>query len=244
MAFRAFVVGADYHLQFARADAQRIADALKKLGYVLPEPCVPSPDENSDSVAARLKKFITDSKPDDTLLFYFVGHGIPYSRGGLYLALDGYDSTFHPLQTCLSSSEISDAFKDTDVKTKLIILDCCHAGKSFALADFISQDNHAIIAAAEAFEEAFQLKELEACFLSYHLHNALSKDLGKISKDSCLTLNALQEYLQDKVDEHNLSHPKNLNVPNIIAVSKQWERIVLAEIPENMSQEPIYGLQR
>ncbi len=242
MSFRAFVVGADYHLQFARADAERIADALEKLGYELPKPRIPPPEEDSNSISARLRKFITDSRPEDTLLFYFAGHGIPSPQRELYLALDGYDPARHPLQTCLSIADISSAFKNTDIETKLIILDCCRAGKSFSVAEFTSQDNHAVVAAAEVSEQALEFKELQAGFFSYHLHNALTEDLGLLASNSQITLNSLQEYLQNKVDEHNRSHTKK--VPNIIAVSKQWKQIVLADIPADMLIEPVFGLQR
>jgi pimeloyl-CoA synthetase len=242
MAYRAFVVGADYLLQFARSDAERIADALENLGYQLPDPPVPPPEEDSNLITARLRKFITDSRPEDTLLFYFAGHGIPYPQRELYLALDGYDPARHPLQTCLSIADISSAFKNTDIETKLIILDCCRAGKSFSVAEFTSQDNHAIIAAAEVSEQALEFKELQAGFFSYHLHNALTQDIGRLASNSQLTLNSLQEYLQNKVDEHNRSHTKK--VPNVIAVSKQWKQIVLVDIPADMLIKPVFGLQR
>ncbi len=173
MSFRAFVVGADYHLQFARADAERIADALEKLGYVLPEPRLPPPDENSDSISVRLKKFAADSKPDDTMLFYFAGHGV-IENGILYLVLDGYIPG-RAMGTCLMMNTVSGIFQGSTASSKLIILDCCHAGKSFSLADFHA-DNYAILTASESFEKALEFKDRQAGFLSWHLCNAFAEE--------------------------------------------------------------------
>ncbi|MCI5131828.1 MAG: hypothetical protein D3904_09945, partial [Candidatus Electrothrix sp. EH2] len=120
MAFHAFVVGANYvDLEFARTDAEGIAAALKELDYKLPDPPIPPPEEDSGSILISLKKFADTCRPGDTLLFYFAGHGI--QKSSLFLALDGYDSQ-HTLTTCLSISDISNAFKEVESVTKIIIL--------------------------------------------------------------------------------------------------------------------------
>ncbi|WP_417911272.1 caspase family protein [Candidatus Electronema sp. PJ] len=229
MSFRAFVVGADYHLQFARADAERIADALATLGYELPEPRIPPPEECSDSIIARLKKFATDSRPDDTLLFYFAGHGIP--REDLYLVLPLDDPDRNPIQTCLSMIEISNVFKRSAAATKIIILDCCHAGKAFNMTDFVFSDNCLVVTASDFFERAVEFKDRKAGFLSYNLRKAMTEYLSKITNNSRVTLGLLQSYLWGKVEQHNQRHTDK--VPDISIVSKQKHEIVIAELAAN-----------
>uniref|UniRef100_UPI0040577136 caspase family protein n=1 Tax=Candidatus Electronema sp. TaxID=2698783 RepID=UPI0040577136 len=240
MSFRAFVVGADYHLQFARADAEQIAAALENLGYELPDPRIPPPEEDKKSVLERLEQFATACGPEDTLLFYFAGHGV-IEQGLFFLVLDQY-LPGRTMESCLMMNYVSGIIQGSKAGTKLMILDCCHSGKSFSLADFKFSDGYAILAASEAFQKAFEFKGKKSGFLSYHLNNAFSEDLGKVAKGSRLTLNALQEYLQDKVNEHNSSQPER--VPNIIAVSKQWKQLVVAENLEELLIEPVFGLQR
>ena len=227
MAYRAFVVGADYHLNFAVADARRIAAALQTLGYELPDPLIPPPEEDNTAVAERFKKLATKCGPEDTLLFFFAGHGLVHN-GLLYLLLQTYDPAYNPLQTCLSANDLSTAFQASDAGRKLMILDCCHAGEAFRLADFNFLSDYLVLTASQSFEKALEFKDRKAGFLSYHLHNALTKDLAKVIHDSRVSLNALHTYLRRKVQEHNRASPDK--VSEITVVSKQQHDMLLAEL--------------
>ncbi len=241
MSFRAFVVGADYHLQFARADAEQIAAALENLGYELPDPRIPPPEEDKKSVLERLEQFATACGPEDTLLFYFAGHGV-IEEGLLFLVLEKY-APEKALETCLMWQHLSGIFQISRAGTKLMILDCCHAGKSFSHADFNFSDSYAILTASESFERAFEFKSGKAGFLSGHLHKALTDDREQIARNSRISLNTLRNYVQKKRDEHNSSHPEK-RVPEIILVGKQSKDIVFADIPADLASSPVFGLQR
>jgi uncharacterized caspase-like protein len=189
-----------------------------------------------------LKKFAADSRPNNTLLFYFAGHGV-IENGILYLVLDSYVPS-RAMETCLMMNTVSDFFQGSNASSKLIVLDCCHAGKSFSHADFNFSDNYTILTASQSFEKALELKDHKAGFLSYHLHKALTDDLEKVSRNRQVLLGKVHRYLREKVQEHNRTAELSDRVPEIIDLSKQTKEIVLAEIPEEMSLEPIYGLQR
>ncbi|XOF33329.1 MAG: caspase family protein [Candidatus Electrothrix sp. YB6] len=244
MAFRAFVVGANYvDLKYAEKDAQRIADRLHELAYVLPEPRVPPLGEDKKAIRERFEKVAFDCNPEDTLLFYFAGHGLIH-EGILCLVLDGYDPSANPLQTCLNFNDISTIFQGVRAAAKLVVLDCCHAGKSFSRVDFNFSDNYTVLTASESFKKALELKDHKAGFLSHHLHNALTDDLEQVSRNRHVLLGKVHRYLREKVQEHNRTAEPSDRVPEITDLSKQTKEIVLAEIPEDMSLKPIYGLQR
>ncbi|MFA6008934.1 MAG: caspase family protein [Desulfobacteraceae bacterium] len=227
MAYRAFVVGANYGLKYAVDDAQRIATVLQSLGYELPEPLIPPPEEDNHKLIARFKDFAAACRSEDTLLFYFAGHGIVHN-GLLYLLLETYNSRQNPLQTCLSMIEISGVLQSADTSNKLVILDCCHAGTAFRFTDFDFSDNYLVLTASESFEKALELKDHKAGFLSHHLHNALTTDLANVKQNSSVDLNALLTYLRDRVTDHNRASTDK--VPEITVVSKQKHDMVLAEL--------------
>lgn len=227
MAYKAFVVGANYGLKYAVDDAQRIANAFRALGYELPDPLIPPPEEDNHSIIARFKYFAATCNPEDTLLFYFSGHGIIHN-GILCFLLETYDSSRNPIQTSLPVNDINTAFQASDAGYKLMILDCCHAGQAFQLADFDFSDNYLVLTASEAFEKALEFKDHKAGFLSYHLHNALTTDLAKVNQNSRLSLDALLTYLREQVQEHNRNSPDK--VPEVTVVSKQKRGMILAEL--------------
>ncbi|MCG8432020.1 MAG: caspase family protein, partial [Candidatus Omnitrophica bacterium] len=225
MAYRAFVVGANYGLKYAVDDAQRIARSLQKLGYELWESCFTSAEEGNHALIASFKSFAATCAPEDTMLFYFAGHGIVY-KGLLYFVLENYNTNQNPLKTCLSLNDISSAFQASDASNKLMILDCCHAGNAFRLADFDFSDNYLVITASESFEKALEIEDHKAGILSHYLYNALTKDLAKVAKNSKVKLNALLHYLRYRVTEHNKASPDK--VPQITVVSKQKYDMVVA----------------
>jgi hypothetical protein len=124
----------------------------------------------------------------------------------------------NPIQTCLTANELSTVFQASAADNKLMILDCCHAGAAFYLADFIFSENYLALTASESFEKALELHDCQAGFLSHHLHNALTKDLAKVIRNYRVGLDDLQAYLQRQVDEHNST--SRVRVPQITVVSK------------------------
>jgi uncharacterized caspase-like protein len=82
----------------------------------------------AEATTARIRQALRQARsaqaPDDTLLFYFAGHG---SRDAHGLTLHTWDATY------LATALIADFGKRP--KTTNIILDCCHAGAVAAALD-------------------------------------------------------------------------------------------------------------
>ena len=70
-------------------------------------------------------------EPDDALLLFFAGHGIPdRAGGGGYLA--AVDSEVkRPAETCLAVDWVRDRLAALPCRHKLVLLDCCYSGSLF-----------------------------------------------------------------------------------------------------------------
>lgn len=63
-------------------------------------------------------------KDDDTVLFYFSGHGMVSDEGVAYILTNDYE----PYNEGLSMDEILGYANKSKARNKIIILDCCHSG--------------------------------------------------------------------------------------------------------------------
>ncbi|MFE9575758.1 caspase family protein [Nocardia sp. NPDC006044] len=80
-------------------------------------------------VGRPLRKFALDATEADTLLVYFVGHGVLNELGELCLVLketEQSDVDFSGLEY----DKLRAHLKNSQARTKIVILDCCHSGKA------------------------------------------------------------------------------------------------------------------
>jgi proteasome lid subunit RPN8/RPN11 len=81
----------------------------------------------SPRLIQRLRRLAKETK--DVLLVYFVGHGTILRRGKLCLAISDTDAD-DPDITGLEYDRIRDALLDSPARMKVVILDCCYAGRA------------------------------------------------------------------------------------------------------------------
>ncbi|MGC4815034.1 caspase family protein [Micromonospora sp. DT228] len=68
---------------------------------------------------------------EDLLLVYYAGHGLLDDNGELFLALPGTDPRPDWLKyTAIPFSWVRDAMRDSPARTRVLILDCCFAGRA------------------------------------------------------------------------------------------------------------------
>ncbi|MFG1867050.1 caspase family protein [Micromonospora arborensis] len=68
---------------------------------------------------------------EDLLLVYYAGHGLLDDNGELFLALPGTDPRPEWLKyTAVPFGWIRDAMRDSPARTRVLILDCCFAGRA------------------------------------------------------------------------------------------------------------------
>ncbi|WP_144126643.1 caspase, EACC1-associated type [Catellatospora sichuanensis] len=111
------------------SDLQRVlSDPL--LGGLSPERCVVVPDPATVHEAARVLREYADAA-EDTLVFYFAGHGYRDMRHTLYLAF-GETDLDHLQVTALAYDTVREVLTDSPAENKVVILDCCFSGQAIA----------------------------------------------------------------------------------------------------------------
>ncbi|MBM9507932.1 caspase family protein [Actinacidiphila acididurans] len=81
------------------------------------------------SLPDRLVELYEQAK--DVALFYFVGHGLLDDEDALCLGLRGTrENLFRRATTALSYNAVRRALRASPARTKIVILDCCFAGKA------------------------------------------------------------------------------------------------------------------
>src|SRR3989344_4783438 len=142
---KALVVGIgnfrDIPLEGAINDANAIATTLDTNGDGSPNFDVKLITDMENEISkSNLKGLIKDLFEGDheTALFYFSGHGFLNEIGGYIVTSD-----HQPNDEGVSMDEILTITNKSEIKNKIVILDCCHSGK-FGSSNLIS-DNTTLI---------------------------------------------------------------------------------------------------
>jgi len=164
----AFVVGADgpetpgrlKRLKFAASDARRFADRIKRkdLNFlVFPR----GRGKFGGDVTTQLNNVASGLVPGDELLFYFSGHGVA-RHGDLFLILNG--TRLERLDsTALAWSRIEEIIGQSPARSKVVILDCCHARETVDEAFDVSYRGGLDDKALEAMRRGSTASTLLAC---------------------------------------------------------------------------------
>jgi maltogenic amylase-like protein/caspase domain-containing protein len=120
------------------ADLPSVAAGIQELhrllvdprrGGLTPEACRTILDPDSTSEVDRLLWQCAD-EAEDTLLVYYSGHGVPSpSDGSLHFAVRGTERR-RLRSTAIPYEWIHDAMQESAARAKVIILDCCFAGRA------------------------------------------------------------------------------------------------------------------
>jgi Caspase domain len=97
---RALIIGvSEYNdndiqsLEFCRNDGEKIYETLKSISYKIPDNYKLVGHVQFETMRNAIYDFFDDgnTKADDTLVFYYSGHGIPDTDGDVYLATSEID---------------------------------------------------------------------------------------------------------------------------------------------------------
>jgi uncharacterized caspase-like protein len=131
---RALVIGvSDYnslpHLPFCKNDANEVYKVMASCNYEISDPLLGRVE--GDIIKNSVVDFFTNGKvaPQDTLIFYFSGHGIPEDRpdGDYFLGSSDIDPQ-RPYVKGFSFDELSKTIRRSESRKIIVILDCCYAG--------------------------------------------------------------------------------------------------------------------
>ncbi|MET3423138.1 WD40 repeat protein [Actinoplanes tereljensis] len=191
----------------AGRSAEAVGAALIAVGGAAPENVrvvVDPPDV--DAMSALVAE--AEEAAESVLLIYYVGHGLIGPRNQLYLAACATDVVTgpRPHRQALPFREIADTLSGSQVKTRIVILDCCFSGRA-ELPDAAlptmpgfspaAASGTYLLASAERLAEAPPGEELTT--FSGRFVRLLEK--GDARAGSVLTLDAIYERLATAAGE-------------------------------------------
>lgn len=111
-------------------------------------------EAGSQQLSDTIEDFFRSARHDDTLLFYYSGHGITRHQQLFFCAANTV--TEKPYSTAVAESMISSIITNSYAKAKIIILDCCNSGalKGNDITQILSGTGKYVITATSATEWA------------------------------------------------------------------------------------------
>ncbi len=203
-------------LDFCSNDGNDIYNTLKSLGYNLSENNRLIGKISWNKMRDSIYDFFTDKniKPDDMLVFYYSGHGVPDEDGDVYFSTSEIDPDV-PNRRGFGFGELTKMMQKC-ISTKIVcILDCCYSGSAkiskgheedavrlgIAALDKESRslsngEGRCILAASQALQEAYGLEEESHSIFTHYL----LQGLGGSAKDAIetngnVTVDSLSRYV-------------------------------------------------
>jgi hypothetical protein len=154
-------------------------------------------------IRRALEWLASNEDANDTVLFYFAGHGDPQ---GYIAPCNAYYE-----QTWISSSELSSWLRPLESEKIVIILETCHAGR---FETGLSNSGRVVIMASRSDEGAWETSYLENSVFTYYLLEALS-EFGIADDNFDYELSAEEifhyaepETVQETSDFEDTQHPQ------------------------------------
>ncbi|MFZ0225256.1 MAG: caspase family protein [Candidatus Nitrosopolaris sp.] len=232
-------------LNICKNDGTEVYKVLSSLGYEIS-------DKNKllgEAKGAEVKDVIYDFfgdigvNPDDTLLFYYSGHGVFDIDGDVYLASSDIDPE-EPYRRGFSMEELTKMMQRSISTKVVVILDCCHSGsakvskgnaedaanKALKAIDEKSKklqgQRKCILAACQAAQFAYTTGE-HSLFTRYLLQG-LNGDTESIDNDGNVTPESLGNYVERKI----MKLPDNNRRQRPITRAEGSGNIILASYPK------------
>jgi uncharacterized caspase-like protein len=205
-------------LDFCRRDGEGIYNLLNSLGYEISDKNKLVGHVLGENMRDAIIDFFTDEKiePDDTLLFYYSGHGIESLSGNVYLAPSDMIPS-KPTKRGFSFDDLRGEIQESTSKKIVLMLDCCHSGsaaiskgntnKTSQLISTIEKDSKiieegegiCILAASQEYQNAYSLEEEGHSIFTYYLLQGLKGNEDSVDNDGYVTPQSLNRYIFKKI---------------------------------------------
>lgn len=232
-----------HDLPFCKNDGNDMTALLGDLGYKV---------TNQDLVGRVDGRYMQDCvydffndddiRSNDTILFYFSGHGIV-----------GFDDTFMsasnmeskiPNKRGFSFNDLRSVMEGCRSKCVIVILDCCYAGSAKISkgeeaslvsaarnhqSSFKQGEGKCLLSASLGFQESFATEMGDHSFFTHYLLSGLKGAEGKsVDKDGIVTPESLMQYIDSEIDMLPINkRPSQTPLRKIETVG----RIILAQHP-------------
>ena len=193
-------------LYFAEKDCNSVASFLKKESgdgsiYILN-----GKNATRYNIMQALNKISRVATANDVVMFYFSGHG---ADGGMAVYDTGVKRT-----GILSYRDLSNIFKKSKVRNKIIFADTCHAGsgkltnESNRNTEYLSKQNILLFLSSRANENSIENRYLGCGIFTQHLLDGL-RGKADANRDRAVTARELFDYVSPRVirDTQSEQHP-------------------------------------
>jgi uncharacterized caspase-like protein len=212
------------------------------------------------AILDSLNNWLSRTKPEDTVLFYFAGHGIADPRGRAYLV--SVDARLTLLaDTAVSQERVNEILNDkTQIPAQrvVVLLDSCHSGARVGARDgaeqgtvldtlFRDAEGRVTLASCSADEQAFEDAEKGHGVFTHYLVEGLN-GRADANADGYVTAEELNAYVQSAVKEWARARGKKQtprvekNLTGEILLSRDPERLRQAQAQQ--AQQAVAELRR
>lgn len=199
---------------YAERDATEVANALLDLGYDAADVTVILNEKaTKTTIEYEITELAHRATKDDTVLFFFAGHGYTYGGENFLVATDsrrgGIPKTF------VSLRDMFEAFAGSHCAQVMFFLDCCHSGMKTTdegrdvlemmsheelKAYFAEAEFRVVFSSCDKGEKSYPSHDYKHGYWTYHLLRALrGEETGVLDKDGRLRSTHLQDYLRSEV---------------------------------------------
>lgn len=206
---RALIIGvSDYNemkkLEFSDDDAQHIFDFLQSEegGSVPLSQIILLKDQQATykNVIGAANQLFSKANPEDLILFYFSGHGLP----GAFLPVDS-DGIKHRI----NHDELKSILLHSPAKHKLVFADACHSGSFRSMSEneyshlfyeslAISSGGLGLLLSSRSDEFSHEFDGIKAGVFSHFLIRGLTGEAEK-DKDGLVSVTELFDYVFEQV---------------------------------------------
>ena len=215
-----------YNLNYGRADAQALADAVEQHGHgifkQINKRVIFDADATRANIEAAFNQIIKQARPQDAFVFYYAGHGVmsesddknpadfylvPYEVVRIY-GDDGSLTT-----NGIAARNLREMLKNVRAQKQLIILDACESGGAVetiamrgaseekAIMQLARSAGVAVLASAGQDQVATEFSKLGHGVFTYALLKGLSGEADGAPRDGKITIKELEAYINDQVPE-------------------------------------------
>jgi tetratricopeptide (TPR) repeat protein len=251
---------------FCKNDGQEMSDVLKKLGYDIPDNRRLIGLVNYQILKKAIYDFFTNegNKPDDTLVFYYSGHGVPDRWGTPYLAPSDIDSD-RPFITGFSFDDLTNSMLESNSLSVVTILDSCYSGSlkiskgldakggeegATRIANKMIEEKsnklqqgigRCLLASSQGYEEAYDRQEKDHSIFTFYLLEGLKGSKDALDDEGNVTYDTLGKCITKEFA--NLPSSKRPKQTPIRKGEVSGGEIVLANYPEfRRIKEDYYSL--
>lgn len=208
-------------LDFCKKDGEKVHEVLNSLSYGIADSSYELiGNVKFDSIRDAIYDFFDNEKTiaDDTLVFYYSGHGIPTTDGHMCIASSEINPD-SPRRRGFSSYELATLIHDS-ISTRIVeVLDCCYSGaaqiskgnEDAALTqgkkaiEYNSQilqkqgQGRYVLAASQAAEEAYGSKIIGHSIFTYHFLEGLRGSEDAVDNYGNVTPYTLGNYIYKQI---------------------------------------------